>query len=154
MHRRPYILLIILSATLIIAPLTAFLLGGRTMASEAKAAAPRISVVSTKVTPSPISTLDVLTIGTTLKNNAQRVDDLYVELKVRAEDGQEVLHAAQRGVGIDGGENQSVYWVWRIPGRLGSGDYTVQIGVYGPDRTTLYAMDETAGGFHVDAKTY
>src|SRR3990170_4584500 len=104
--------------------LAIFSLGSMPGQATERATAP-VEVVETEVTPSTIAYRDVLTIGTTFINHSSRLDGLTVAIDVRSTDGTSVLHEKQSGVGVGAGDEQSVYWVWRIPQRVPEGDYVV-----------------------------
>ncbi|TAK34909.1 MAG: hypothetical protein EPO21_08020 [Chloroflexota bacterium] len=96
-----------------------------------------VELVETEATPAVIDHLNVLTIGTTFENNDRRLDGLTVAIDVRSTDGTSVLHEKQSGVGVDAGDQQSVYWVWRIPQRVPQGDYVIGVDVLGAGGQTM-----------------
>lgn len=115
----------------------------------APTAKPAVTITAASATPENIEPIDVLTIGTTLYNSSQRLDDVTVELDVYDSAGNRVLHERQSGVGISGDTSQAVYWVWRIPQRLHDGSYEVGITVYETETSRLLARDDSAAAFQV-----
>lgn len=122
-------------------------------ASERVAAtAAGVQVAGVVATPGEIEQLDVLTVGTRLRNGGSQVDNVTVELDIYNELGQAVLHERQSGLALYSGGVQSVYWEWRIPQRVGAGDYAVGISVYDTASETLLARQDRAATFTVDAR--
>ena len=109
----------------------------------------RVELVETEATPAVIEHLNVLTIGTTFANNDGRLDGLTVAIDVRSSDGTSVLREKQSGVGVDAGDEQSVYWVWRIPQRVHQGDYVIGVDVLGAGGQPVLASDPEAARFTV-----
>lgn len=108
-----------------------------------------VELVETEATPAVIDHLNVLTIGTTFANNDGRLDGLTVAIDVRSKDGTSVLREKQSGVGVDAGEEQSVYWVWRIPQRVPQGDYVIGVDVLGAGGQKVLASNPQAARFTV-----
>jgi hypothetical protein len=108
-----------------------------------------VRFVETEATPALIEHRDVLTIGTTFANRTDRLDGLTVAIDVRSADGTTVLHEKQSGIGVDAGDEQSVYWVWRIPQRVPAGDYVVAVEVLDNGGQDLLVADSSAARFTV-----
>lgn len=104
----------------------------------------------TNITAAPylISPLDVITIGVTVANNAAGADRLSVIMVVRDEMGTPVLQEKQTGIAISENSKQSLSWVWRIPGHLADGTYTVEMTSLN-DQGKVLANDSRADAFQV-----
>lgn len=107
-----------------------------------------IHVSSTSVTPSSVSTLDVVTIRTTMASDVAFRGHLGVVMVVRDETGQTVLQEKQTGMSLSSGNDLSVYWEWRIPGRLHAGTYSVEMSVVDEGGNVL-AVDANPQAFTV-----
>ena len=140
---------ILLSALITVSALALSFFALRPMPHANAATAPGVRVLSISATPETISPIDVLTVSTSLINDTVRQDGLTVEMLVRDETGQTVLQEKQRGIGIPAKDKQSVYWEWRIPGRLTQGAYDVEMRVL--DRGEQLLTSQTKNGaFWVD----
>jgi hypothetical protein len=116
---------------------------------QAVASTAGVRVASVDATPSEIEQMDVLTIGTRLHNAGAQVDNVTVQLDIYNESGQAVLHERQSGLALYSGGGQSVYWEWRIPQRVGAGDYAVGVTVYDTASKALLAREDRAATFTV-----
>ncbi len=114
-------------------------------------ATPQVGVKVTNIgaTPNLVAPIDVLTINTTVANEAATADDLTIKMTVRDEAGQPVLEEKQSGISVSHGGKQSVYWTWRIPGRLNDGVYSIEMTVVGGGEKVL-ATDTRDAAFKVD----
>ncbi|MCL5263581.1 MAG: hypothetical protein M1343_00010 [Chloroflexi bacterium] len=140
---------ILLSALITAGALALSFLIFRPIPNATAAPVPGLRVLNIAATPATIAPIDVLTVSTTLANDAARVDGLTVEMVVRDRTGQTVLQEKQQGIGISEKDKQSVYWVWRIPGRLTEGAYNVEMRVLGPGQKLL-ARQTKDSAFWVD----
>jgi len=111
---------------------------GKTSGLMAQQATPSISITKLTITPSPVETLDVVTFAGYMHGDGSSYHDLTVDLDVRGEDGNLVLRATQRGVRLDDGGSQVVYWVWRVPASVPPGTYQVGLSIYGANWSPLY----------------
>ncbi len=112
-------------------------------------ARPEVQVVEIKTTPGLVEPIDVLTLNTTMHNNAERADGLVVEITVKDQGGQTVQEMRQLNIGVHPSDDMAVYWVWRIPQRVNEGTYSVQVTVYDPDGTRVIAQEQKTEAFAV-----
>lgn len=105
-------------------------------------------VSSISVTPGSASPLDVVSINTTLTNDGSATEGVGVVMLVRDGTGQNVLQEKQTGISLASHNDLAVYWTWRIPGRLTSGPYSVQMSVVDEGGNVL-AADTLSEAFTV-----
>lgn len=110
---------------------------------------PGVRVANIAATPGSVSPVEVLTVSTTLTNDAPAVDNLTVKMVVRNETGEPVLQERQSGIGLAQDDKRSVYWVWRIPNRLADGPYEIEMSVLNGGENVL-AADTKEAAFRVE----
>lgn len=105
-------------------------------------------VSGTSVTPGSVSSLDVVTIKSTVTSDGITAEPLGVVMLVRDETGQTVLEERQTGISLVRQSDLSVYWEWRIPGRLAAGSYSVEMSLVDETGKVL-ATDTNTQAFRV-----
>ncbi|MBI2953802.1 MAG: hypothetical protein HYY30_05770 [Chloroflexi bacterium] len=110
---------------------------------------PALRVTGIAATPKTLAPIDVLTVSTSVANDASRVDGLTVQMVVFDETGEPVLQEKQSNIGIAQNGKQAVYWVWRIPDRLADGTYAIQMTVLSGGEREV-ASDTRDAAFRVD----
>jgi hypothetical protein len=112
---------------------------------------PSFTVTGTTTSPNPVAPGASTTIKTSVTNTGGAASSILVDLEVFNAGGTRVHQQYTTGLSFQAGEQKTVQWVWPVAAGQAVGTYTVKLGVFSGNWSTLYTWQNGAASVSVQA---
>ena len=106
------------------------------------------SVGPTTASPNPVSRGQSVTIGTAVRATAP-ASGIIVDLEIYDPQGRRVAQRIFSGQSFAAGQTRGFTWTWPVGATQSMGTYTVKVGIFSGNWSTLYRWEKAAGAFRV-----
>lgn len=144
---------LVAALALLIALLSLTSLVGERLAQIATArpvAATTVQLGTPRVPTRPVEGLERFDLSVVAKNPSDRtIENVTLELTVLQPDGTTAMVSRQSHITLQPHDSRAIYWAWRVPAQVPTGEYTVQVRAFDASGRPLGGDQPVAAALHV-----
>jgi hypothetical protein len=106
---------------------------------------PAFTVGTAAASPNPVNRGQSTTITTTITNTGGPASGILVDMEVYSAANVKVHQQVTTNQAFAAGQSRTFQWTWTVPAGQAPGAYTIKIGVFSGDWSTLYTWHNSAG---------